>query len=74
MSLVPKELIKNFVIWIDHTNACQHVVTCPLGYWRFAPLLRRGCAIVILTLGTRLQTTNGYTSARLLAIATPQRR
>lgn len=32
------------------------------------------CAIVILTLRTRLQTTNGYTSARLLAIVMPKRR
>lgn len=72
MSLVVKELIKSFVMWTDHTNGCQHVVTCwILAVCAVAAMGMR--AIVILTLGTRLQTTNGYTSARLLAIATPQR-
>lgn len=54
---------------------------CPLGDLD-ARWLRRcrgvggegGRAIVILTPGTRLQTTNDYTSARLLAIAMSQRR
>lgn len=57
-------------MWIDHTivpvNMLSHVHLDIGGLRR---LLRRGCAIAILTLATRLQTTNGYTSARLLAPA-----
>lgn len=50
-------------------STCCHTFTWILAVCAAAAMRDR----VILTLGTRLQTTNGYTSARLLAIVTPER-